>query len=184
MRQTAQTTAKPSTAKVSWDRPAGATLAQWMDSRVARLSTRKYDWGALKFQADFDPKYRRAQMRYIGTGATGVASDQNTVPAEHFTFSTMILPAGAEGPLHVHNDVEEVFFVLRGKVKLIAEKDGERWEVFVGERDLISWPPGVYRGEINIGEEDALMCVMLGSPKPVTPTYPPDHPLSKVKRAQ
>jgi quercetin dioxygenase-like cupin family protein len=82
----------------------------------------------------------------------------------------------------VHNDVEEIFFVLRGKVKLVAEKDGERWEAIVGERDLISWPPGVYRGEINIGEEDALMCVMLGSAKPVTPTYPPDHPLAKIKR--
>ncbi|MBN3829584.1 cupin domain-containing protein, partial [Burkholderia sp. Ac-20384] len=25
-------------------------------------------------------------------------------------------------------------------------------------------------------------CVMLGSPKPVTPTYPPDSPLAKIKR--
>jgi hypothetical protein len=24
---------------------------------------------------------------------------------------------------------------------------------------------------------------MLGSAKPVTPTYPPDHPLTKIKRA-
>ncbi len=158
-------------------------LAELLESRVARFSSRKYDWDALKFQADFDPKYRRAQMRYVGTGGTGVKADTNVVPAEHFTFSTMILPAGAEGPLHVHNDVEEVFFVLRGKVKLIAELNGERWETIVGERDLISWPPGVYRGEINVGEEDALMCVMLGSAKPVTPTYPPDHPLSKIKRA-
>jgi len=173
---------KEAKAQRSWDRPAGASFAQWMDSRVARHSTRKYDWNALKFQADYDPKYRRAQMRYVGTGGTGVAADANAIPAEHFTFSTMILPAGAEGPLHVHHDVEEIFFVLRGKVKLIAEKDGERWEAVVSERDLISWPPGVYRGEVNIGEEDALMCVMLGSAKPVTPTYPPDHPLTKIKR--
>lgn len=166
----------------SWDRPEGASFQQWMDSRVALRSTRRYDWNALKFQADYDPKYRRAQMRYVGTGGTGVAADSNTIPAEHFTFSTMVLPAGAEGPLHIHNDVEEIFFVLRGKVKLIAEKDGERWEAIVGERDLVSWPPGVYRGEVNIGEEDALMCVMLGSAKPVTPTYPPDHPLAKIKR--
>jgi len=27
------------------------------------------------------------------------------------------------------------------------------------------------------------MCVMLGSPKPITPTYPADHPLTKIKRA-
>ena len=46
----------------------------------------------------------------------------------------------------------------------------------------ISVPPGVYREEVNITDQDALMCVMLGTPKPITPTYPPDHPLSKVKR--
>ena len=105
--------------------PNGMDLGQWMKSRVASRATRRYDWEALKFQADYDPKYARAQMRYIGTGATGVASDENTVPAEHFTFSTMILPVGAEGPLHLHTDAEEVFFVLRGRVRLIAELNGD-----------------------------------------------------------
>ena len=162
--------------------PEGMNLAQWLKSRVATRATRRYDWEALKFQADFDPKYARAQMRYIGTGDTGVASDENTVVAEHFTFSTMILPAGAEGPLHIHTDAEEVFFVMRGRVKLIAELNGETWEMEAGERDLISWPVGVYRGVINIGDEEALMCVMIGNPKPVTPTYPPSHPLANVKR--
>jgi mannose-6-phosphate isomerase-like protein (cupin superfamily) len=158
------------------------SFAQWMDGRVARLSTRRYDWDALKFQADFDPKYRRAQMRYVGTGGTGVAKDSNTVPIGHFTFSTMLIPAGHEGPMHIHYDVEEIFFMLRGSMKVICEKDGERWETVVHERDLISVPPGVYREEINIGEEDALMCVMLGSPKPITPVYPPDSPLAAIKR--
>jgi quercetin dioxygenase-like cupin family protein len=168
--------------KRSWDQPEGASFSDWMDTRVARLSTRKYDWDALKFQADYDPKYRRAQMRYIGTGGTGVSADNNTIPSEHFTFSTMIIPAGHEGPSHLHVDVEEVFFVLRGKVKLILEKDGERYETILGDRDVVSIPPGVYREEINIGDEDVVMCVMLGSNKPVTPTYPPEHPLSKIKR--
>ena len=165
-------------------KPDHLTMEEWVESRIARFEGRKYDWNALKFQADFDPKYRRAQMRYIGTGATGVASDTNTVAAENFTFSTMVLPAGHEGPLHIHNDVEEVFFVLRGKVKMIAESaDGkEKWEAIVQERDLISWPPGVYRGEINIGDEEALMLVMLGAAKPETPTYRPGDPLTKIKR--
>jgi mannose-6-phosphate isomerase-like protein (cupin superfamily) len=158
------------------------SFAQWMEARVARLSTRTYDWDALKFQADFDPKYRRAQMRYVGTGGTGVAKDANTVPIGHFTFSTMLIPAGHEGPMHIHYDVEEIFFMLRGKMKVICEKDGQRWETIVNERDLISIPPGVYREEINIGDEDALMCVMLGSPKPITPVYPPDSPLAAIKR--
>lgn len=163
-------------------RAEGQSFAQWMDSRVARKSTRSYDWDALKFQADYDPKYRRAQMRYVGTGGTGVNKDTNTVPAAHFTFSTMVIPAGNIGPSHIHYDVEEIFFVMRGAMKVVCEKDGERWETIVGERDLISVPPGVYREEHNVGDEDALMCVMLGSPKPITPTYPPDSPLAKIKR--
>lgn len=158
------------------------SFADWMESRVARKSTRRYDWDALKFQADYDPKYRRAQMRYVGTGGTGVDKDGNTVPSAHFTFSTMVIPAGGIGPSHIHYDVEEVFFVLRGAMKVICEKDGHRWEATLGERDLISVPPGVYREEQNIGDEDALMCVMLGAPKPITPVYPPDSPLSKIKR--
>ena len=162
--------------------PAGASFAAWMEARVARRSTRGYDWDALKFQADFDPRYRRAQMRYVGTGGTGVTRDTNTVPSAHFTFSTMVIPAGNIGPSHIHYDVEEIFFVLRGAMKIVCEKDGERWEAVLGERDLISVPPGVYREEQNIGDEDALMCVMLGSPKPITPVYPPDSPLAKIKR--
>jgi oxalate decarboxylase/phosphoglucose isomerase-like protein (cupin superfamily) len=168
--------------KRSWDRAEDATFAQWMQSRVARVNERTYDWNALKFQADFDPKYRRAQKRFIGTGGTGVASDSTVIPAEHFTLSNMILPVGAEGPMHLHVDAEEVFFVLRGKIKVMVQKDGEYWEAVLGERDCISVPPGVYRGEVNVGEEEAVMMVMIGAAKPITPTYPPDHPLAKVKR--
>ena len=160
----------------------GQSFAEWMESRVARKASRRYDWDALKFQADYDPRYRRAQMRYVGTGGTGVSRDSNTVPSAHFTFSTMVIPAGNIGPSHIHYDVEEIFFVLRGAMKVICEKDGQRWEAVIGERDLISVPPGVYREEHNIGDEDALMCVMLGSPRPITPVYPPDSPLAKIKR--
>ena len=161
---------------------AAESLDQRMKTRIARYATRTYDWDALKFQADFDPKYRRAQIRYMGTGGTGVDSDGNTVPSEHFTFSTMVLPPGCEGPLHVHADVEEVFFMLRGRVRLFFEDKGERWETELGERDLISVPPGVYRGLVNEWDEEALMCVMLGATKPQVPNYPSDHPLASVKR--
>ena len=34
----------------------------------------------------------------------------------------------------------------------------------------------------NPGQEDALMCVMLGAGKPTIPNYPPEHPLSQIKR--
>ena len=163
-------------------KPQDLPMEKWVESRIARLEGRKYDWNALKFQADFDPKYRRAQMRYIGTGATGVASDANTIPAGNFTFSTMVLPSKCEGPLHLHDDVEEVFFMLKGSITLMIQDGEEYYETRLKERDLISVPAGVYRGLFNHGEEEALMCVMLGTAKPEIPTYPADHPLSKVKR--
>jgi len=163
-------------------KPQGIPMAEWIESRVARLEGRKYDWNALKFQADYDAKYRRAQMRYIGTGATGVASDVNTVAAENFTFSTMVLPSKCEGPLHLHPDVEEVFFMLKGTITLFIKDGDEEYETVLKERDLISVPAGIYRGLFNHGEEEALMCVMIGTQKPAIPTYPEDHPLSKVKR--
>src|SRR5215218_2792675 len=109
--------------------PKGKDLASWLNSRIARYESRNLDWDALKFQADFDPKFRRAQMRYVGTGGTGVSSDVNTVPAENFTFSTMVIPAGHEGPPHLHVDVEEVFFLIRGKLKVVlTTPEGERFE--------------------------------------------------------
>ncbi len=166
-----------------WTKPEGGTLESWMNGRIARFETRKYDWNALKFQADFDPKYRRAQCRYVGTGATGVASDTNTVAAEHFTFSTMILPAGCEGPLHVHHDAEEVFFVLKAqKLRLFFEYEGETFETVLKDRDLVSVPPGVFRGLRNEGQEEALMCVMLGTPRPNVPDYPEGHPLMELRK--
>ena len=120
-------------------KPDHMTMEEWVESRIARFEGRKYDWNALKFRADFDPKYRRAQMRYIGT-ATGVASDTNTVPAEHFTFSTMVLPSKCEGPLHLHDDVEEVFFMLKGQITLMIQDGDNYTETVLRERDLISVP--------------------------------------------
>ena len=158
------------------------TLEEVVDQHIARLQDREPDWEALRFQADYDPKYRRAQMRYMGTGGTGVAHDANVVPSVHFTFSTMILPPGCEGPSHLHSDVEEVFFILKGTVNVYVEHEGQKVERVIRERDLISVPPGLYRGIRNDTDEEALMCVMLGASKPQTPTYPPEHPLAKIKR--
>jgi len=165
-----------------WRKAKGQSFDEWMETRVARFDTRQYDWDVLKFQADFDPKYRRAQMRYMGTGGTGKGSDMNAVQSEHFTFSTMVLPPGCEGPPHLHVDVEEVFFMLRGSIRLTIRDGDENWETVLSERDLFSVPPGVYRGLVNEGQEEALMCVMLGATKPVTPSYPPEHPLASIKR--
>ena len=57
--ETAMTDLSANPQAKSWERPAGASLESWMNTRIARYQTRQYDWNALKFQADYDPKYHR-----------------------------------------------------------------------------------------------------------------------------
>ncbi|WCM14175.1 cupin domain-containing protein [Priestia filamentosa] len=150
---------------------------------VARLQDRTLDWNVLKFQEEVDPAYRRAQMRYIGRGATA-NNDSNVITAEHFTLSTMVLPPGCIGPLHLHDDVEEVFFILEGEVTALIQEDSdsEVHEIKLSARDCISSPPGVYRGIRNHGKEEARMLVMLGAVKPNLPTYPEGSELEELRK--
>ena len=93
----------------SWDRPEDASFEEWCNSRIARYSTRQYDWNALKFQADYDPKYRRAQMRYIGTGRHGdhIAVSENGFEAFAvlFQYHLELAAQHEEHLFHVHMQV-------------------------------------------------------------------------------
>ncbi len=158
------------------------SLEKIIEQNVAYLKDRRADWGALEFQEKIDPRYKRAQMRYMGTGGTPVDSDSNVIPANHFTLSTMILPAGCIGPSHIHRDVEEAFFVLQGVIKFTWELDGQEVERTLGPRDLIVTPPNVWRALENVSEEEGLMLVMLGAAKPVLPDYPENSPLTEARK--
>jgi len=156
------------------------SIEEFAEKYVGRKKDKRFDWNVMKFQEEVDPKYRRAQMRYIGRGATA-NNAKDVIEAENFTLSTMILPAGSVGPLHLHSDVEEVFFVIKGELTAMVDLDGETHDVVLNERDCVSVPPGYYRGIRNETDEDALMLVMLGNPKPQLPTYPENSELEKVR---
>ncbi|MCM2390623.1 cupin domain-containing protein [Streptomyces albipurpureus] len=161
-------------------------LGELLDSCVASRDSRHEDWDTLGFQAKAGDEFRRAQIRYIGSGATGNhESDDRILGAEHFTFSNMRLPAGAVGPEHTHHDAEEVFFVLEGQLEVTVHsaEDGTRTASrLLGYRDLIRVPAGVPRSLRNIGETDALFCVIIGAGRPQLPTYPPTSAMHGVTR--
>lgn len=161
-------------------------LAQLIDSCIAGRDSRHEDWDTLGFQAKAGEQFRRAQIRYIGSGATGDHSDDTRIlPSDHFTFSNMRLPAGGVGPEHTHHDVEEVFFVLEGTLEVTVHdvEDGTKTAARVlGYRDLIRVPAGVPRSLRNIGDSDALFCVIIGTRKPQLPTYPPTSPMHGITR--
>ncbi|MFI9536076.1 cupin domain-containing protein [Nocardia fusca] len=165
----------------------GVDLEALIDSCIAAAETRYEDWDTLGFQAaKGGDRFKRAQIRYIGSGATGNHdTDNNIIQADHFTFSNMRLPAGAVGPEHTHHDVEEVFYVLEGEIEVAVHdiEDGTKKAVrTLGYRDLIRVPAGVPRSLANVSDSDALFCVIIGTPKPQLPTYPPSSEMFGVTR--
>ncbi|KHL15236.1 quercetin dioxygenase-like cupin family protein [Mumia flava] len=156
------------------------------DRALATSATRTIDFDTLKFQTKAGDKFRRAQVRYIGSGATGNhEGDANIIPSDHFTFSNMILPSGCVGPEHTHHDVEEAFFVLEGEVEFTLHdvEDGTKTASRVlGRYDLLCVPAGVPRSLETVSEEDARICVIIGTQKPQLPTYPETSEMHGVTR--
>lgn len=144
------------------------TLDELLTRQVARFNDRKADWDAF---ADARVEgYRRAQHRFIGSGASGKA-DATVIPAEHFTLSVMFVPPGQGNAAHRH-EVEEAFFILRGKVMVFFEDgQGRRVEAVLGPWDCVSAPANVIHGFVNVGLEPAYLQVMLGKARPDLMTY-------------
>ncbi len=139
------------------------TLGDLLNQRVARFGDRVPDWDAF---ADARVEgYRRAQHRVIGVGASG-KQDARVIPAEHFTLSVMLVPPGQGNAPHTH-EVEEVFFILEGAVRVFFEDaEGRRAETVLGRWDSVSCPAGVIHGYENVGLEPAYLQVMLGRARP------------------
>ncbi|MGH7326346.1 MAG: cupin domain-containing protein [Candidatus Rokuibacteriota bacterium] len=139
------------------------SLAALLERQVARFVDRIPDWDAFA-DARVDG-YRRAQHRFIGFGASGKA-DGRYIPAEHFTLSVMFVPPGQGNAAHAH-EVEEVFFILRGTVKVFFQDEaGGRVETVLGPWDCVSCPANVIHGYENVGLEPAYLQVMLGKARP------------------
>lgn len=161
-------------------------LEALLEESIASRETRVEDWDTLAFQAKAGDEFRRAQLRYIGSGATGNhESDQLIIPAQNFTFSNMRLPAGAAGPEHTHHDAEEVFFVLEGQIEVTLHdpQDGTKTASrTLGYRDLARVPVGIPRSLRNTGDSEAVFCVVIGTGKPQVPTYPPTSAMAGITR--
>jgi mannose-6-phosphate isomerase-like protein (cupin superfamily) len=147
-------------------------LDDLLGSRVARFVDRTPDWDAFA-DARVDG-YRRAQHRFIGAGGSGKHDRTDFIPAEHFTLSIMFVPPGQGNAAHTH-EVEEVFFILQGKVKVFFEDGaGQRVETVLGPWDCVSAPANVIHGYENVGLEPAYLQVMLGASRPQLMGYVDD----------
>jgi mannose-6-phosphate isomerase-like protein (cupin superfamily) len=148
-------------------------LEDLLKKRVARFDRIPPDWDA--FADSRVEGRRRAQHRFVGAGGSGKHDDPNVVPAEAFTLSVMKVPPGQGGSAHTH-EVEEVFFVLEGRLTVFFEdRAGRQVAAELGKWEMVSCPPGILHGFENRSEADVYMQTMIGSPRPGPVGYADDE---------
>lgn len=143
-----------------------ATLEEIMARYIGRFKDKVPDWDAFA-DASIEGN-RRAQHRFIGAGASGKHGDSAAIPAGGFTLSIMLVPPGQGNAPHTH-EVEEIFFVLEGKLTVFVEDEtGRRLSEDLEPWEMIACPAGVIHGYVNTTDQPCYLQVMLGRGRPET----------------
>jgi uncharacterized RmlC-like cupin family protein len=158
-------------------------LKERLAGRVARFADRREDWTVFGFETALDPRFARAQRRYLGaSGSTDHADLRGSIPATAFTMSIQSMPAGNRIPMHCH-DTEEIFFILDGACRVRCWQGEESFDISLGRWDLVALPPFLQHEVFNEGDSICHLQTLLAKPQPLRPQYN-DPNLLKLQAAQ
>lgn len=131
-----------------------------MQARVARYKDLKASKQA--FVDTRIPQYERDIYNVIGRGVTEDASlSASITDARYFSITYVGADPGKGAALHAHETIE-VFIPLTGRWAAYWGETGDK-EIEIEPFDVISFPPGVYRGFRNVGESHAMLMAIIGS---------------------
>jgi mannose-6-phosphate isomerase-like protein (cupin superfamily) len=162
---------------------AAVALKDKLAGRVARFADRREDWTVFGFETARNPRYARAQRRYLGASGSVDPSDlRGAIPASAFTMSIQSMPVGNRIPMHCH-ETEEIFFILDGECLVRCWDGEESFDIRLGRWDLVALPPFLQHEVFNEGEGTCHLQTMLAKPKPLRPQYA-DPELLKLQAAE
>jgi len=153
------------------DTVAASALRDRLAGRVARFAERREDWSVFGFETALDPKFARAQRRYLGASGSVDHNDlRGSIPATAFTMSIQSMPPGNRIPMHCH-ETEEIFFILDGAARVRCWDDGESYDIVLDRWDLVALPPFLQHEVFNEGDGICHLQTMLAKPQPRRPQY-------------
>jgi uncharacterized RmlC-like cupin family protein len=153
------------------DTIAPPALKDKLSGRVARFADRREDWSVFGFETALDPRFARAQRRYLGaSGSVDQADLRGAIPATAFTMSIQSMPPGNRIPMHCH-ETEEIFFILDGQARVRCWENGESYDITLGQWDLVALPPFLQHEVFNEGDGICQLQTMLAKPQPLRPQY-------------
>ena len=108
------------------------------------------------------PEYERDIYNVIGRGVTeDAALAPEITDARYFSITYVGADPGKGAALHAHETIE-VFIPLTGRWAAYWGAEGDK-EIEIEPFDVISFPPGVYRGFRNVGDSNAMLMAIIGS---------------------
>ena len=149
---------------------AAAALEADLDRNVRTFATRTPNWRVFALETQLDPRYARAQRRYVGASGSVTHQDTEALPAAVHTLSIMEMPEGHHQPFH-HHDEDEIFFVLEGACTVMWQEGDEVVERRLGKWDMANNPSGRIHAIRNDGPGPVFFQVLLASPRPARPQY-------------
>ena len=153
------------------DTIAATSLRQKLAGRVARFADRRADWSVFGFETALDPRFARAQRRYLGaSGSTDHNDLRGAIPATAFTMSIQSMPAGNRIPMHCH-ETEEIFFVLDGECRVRCWDGDDNFDITLGRWDLVALPPFLQHEVFNDGDDECHLQTLLAKSQPLRPQY-------------
>jgi quercetin dioxygenase-like cupin family protein len=131
-----------------------------MQARLARYKDLKASKQA--FVDTRIPEYERDIYNVIGRGVTEDANlSASITDARYFSITYVGAEPGKGAALHAHETIE-VFIPLTGRWAAYWGEKGDK-EIEIEPFDVISFPPGVYRGFRNVGDGPAMLMAIIGS---------------------
>jgi oxalate decarboxylase/phosphoglucose isomerase-like protein (cupin superfamily) len=163
-------------------KPADAkTLEAELERNCKSFASRTPNWRVFALETKLDPRYARAQRRYVGASGSVTHADTEALPAVAHTLSIMEMPEGHHQPFH-HHEEDEIFFVLDGACTVMWQEGDTIVEHRLGKWDMANNPSGRIHAIRNDGPGPVFFQVMLASPKPARPQYE-DERLIALQRA-
>jgi mannose-6-phosphate isomerase-like protein (cupin superfamily) len=147
-----------------------AELDADLQKNTRTFATRIPNWRVFALETKLDPRYARAQRRYVGASGSVVHNDPEALPAKAHTLSIMEMPEGHHQPFHDH-DEDEIFFVLEGACTVMWKSGDTIVERRLGKWDMANNPAGRIHAIRNDGPGPVFFQVMLASPQPKRPRY-------------
>ena len=140
------------------------TVEEFERTRVARFS--ELEGSKMPMLDAIIPGCEREIYQIIGQGVAEDPQQKVQITDNRYFSCALVKCDPGKGTLHHDHKTNEVFMPLSGRWKIFWGENEDLTHVVLDKWDVASCPPNVMRGFRNIGDQEALLLVIVGGTDP------------------